>query len=285
MSDVWLNPVTIHPVGVVVSPLRNFEQIPNYSEESTIVMRDDLAPGLTGLEYFSHIHVLYHQHRREEWKRRAGIPEGSEALTLPSAGELIARGIYTSRAPSRPSAIGSCIVELLGREANRLRVRGLDAVDGTPVLDIKIYLPRYDCFPYAVAPLHWCQKRALTDTSRLLHWETMSVSLTLGMRAGQRALRELGEHPAGLLKANVAGSNFFAQGVEGVTGCSTLRGSMIFTENSKSVADWLVRMETPGRQVTLRIDDRPWKSAHEILSATDEELFAAVVIGTVESKA
>jgi tRNA-Thr(GGU) m(6)t(6)A37 methyltransferase TsaA len=276
MSDAWLTPVTIRPVGVVISPLRNFDQIPNYTEESTIVMRGDLVPGLTGLEHFSHIHVLYHQHRREEWKFRAGIPEGAEAMTLPSAGEPISRGIYTSRAPSRPSAIGSCIVELLSREENRLRVRGLDAVDGTPVLDIKIYLPRYDCFPYAVAPLHWCQKHALIDTSRLLHWETMSVSLTLGMRAGHRALKELGEHNPGALKANVAGSNFFAQGVEGVTGCSGLRGSLIFAEKNKSVTDWFVRVETPGRQVTLRINDRPWASADEVLSATDEDLFAAV---------
>ncbi|MGC9224911.1 MAG: hypothetical protein ACP5E2_13370 [Terracidiphilus sp.] len=54
-------------------------------------MRRDLLPGLTGLEYFSHIHVLYHRHRREEWRRRARIPEGAEAMTLPSAGERVAK--------------------------------------------------------------------------------------------------------------------------------------------------------------------------------------------------
>ena len=84
MSEEWMQPMEVRPVGVVISPLKNFDQLPNYREESVILMRGDLMQGLAGLEHFSHLHVLYRQHRREEWKRRAGIPEGTESLTMPN---------------------------------------------------------------------------------------------------------------------------------------------------------------------------------------------------------
>ena len=276
MNTEWQKPVTIRPIGVVQNELKDFSQIPNYLEESILLIREDLAEGLAGLEHFSHIHVLYHQHRREEWKRRANIPEGEEMLTMPLVGEPSCKGIYTSRAPSRPSGIGSCIVELLSRDGNRLRVRGLDAVDGTPILDLKIYIPRYDSFPFADAPLHWCQKTEMLTTSRLLHWDTMNVGLTLGMRAGQRALRELGVARGDRKRAIVAGGSFFGQGVEAVTGCSVLHESMAFEEKAKSMADWVVRLESGERAVTVRIKDRLYSGADEVLSLGDDVLFASV---------
>lgn len=279
MNDEWLQPVTLRPVGVVLSPLKDFSQIPRYNEESVILMRGDLMPALAGIEHFSHLHVLYHQHRRGEWKKRAGLAENAETLTMPNVGEPTCKGVYTSRSPARPSGIGSCIVELLGREENKLQVRGLDAVDGTPVLDIKIYIARYDCFPNAISPLHWCQRGELLDTSRLLHWDTMSVSLTLGMRAGQRVLKELQSDRTERKTVHVEGGNFFAQGVEGITGCSVLYGSMTFEEKSKSVADWLVLAECEGRSVTVRMKDRPWASAADVLAAADDHLFDSVEIG------
>jgi formylmethanofuran dehydrogenase subunit E len=278
MNDQWLQPVSIRPVGVVLSPLKNFDQVPRYDEESVILMRGDLLPALAGLEHFSHLHVLYRQHRRGEWKKRAGLAEDVETLTMPNVGEPTCKGVYTSRSPARPSGIGSCVAELLGRDENKLQVRGLDAVDGTPVLDIKIYIARYDCFPNAISPLHWCQKTELLDTSRLLHWETMSVSLTLGMRAGQRALKELQAGRAERKIAHVQGGNFFAEGVEGITGCSVIHGSMTFEEKSKSVADWVVRADSDGRSVTIRMKDRPWESAGDVLAADDELLFQSVEV-------
>ena len=279
MNDQWLQPVTIRPVGVVISPLKNFDQVPKYNEECTILMRGDLMPALAGLEHFSHLHVLYRQHRRDEWKKRAGmIGDEDETLTMPNLGEPTCKGVYTTRSPARPSGIGFCVVELVGKEENRLQVRGLDAVDGTPVLDIKIYIARYDSFPHAITPLNWCQKIALFDTSRLLHWDTMSVSLTLGMRAGQRVLHELGASRAAQKSAHVEGGHFFAQGVEGVTGCSVIHGSMTFEEKAKSVADWMVRADSDDRSVTLRMKDRPWESPSDVLAAADDQLFESVEV-------
>jgi len=276
MSVEWQQPVTIRPIGVVISELKNFDQIPTYREESCIFIREDLTEGLIGLEHFSHLHVVYRQHRREEWKRRANIPEGEEILTMPQLGEPTCKGIYTSRSPARPSGMGSCIVELMRRDGNKLYVRGLDAVDGTPILDFKIYIPRYDCFPFAEAPLHWCQKTEMLTTSRLLHWDTMNVSVSLGMRAGQVALHALGVVRGEAKTAVVHGGNFFGQGVEAVTGCSVMHGTMTFEEKAKSLADWFVTLEAQGHKVEVRVKDQLYSGADEVLSLPEEQLFTVI---------
>jgi len=144
----------------VESDFKDFTQKTSYEAESVIRIREDLAEGLLGLERFSHIWVMYHQHRRKDWQKFVKWTGGDEqVLTLGLAGEPPCKGIYTTRAPARPSGIGSCVVELLRREGDRLHVRGLDAFDGTAVLDIKVYVPSYDCFPLAEAP-HICLIRA-----------------------------------------------------------------------------------------------------------------------------
>jgi formylmethanofuran dehydrogenase subunit E len=278
MTNEWQQPVTIRPIGVVISDLKNFDQLPTYREESCLSIREDLTEGLLGLEHFSHLHIVYRQHRREEWKLRANIPEGEEMLTLPLMGEPTCKGVYTSRSPARPSGMGSCIVELLRRERNQLHVRGLDAVDGTPILDLKIYIPRYDCFPFADAPLHWCQKTEMLTTSRLLHWDTMNVALALGMRAGQYAMHELGTTRGTATRAVVQGGSFFGQGVEAVTGCSVLHGTMDFTEKPKSMADWFVLLEANGRTVQISVKDHLYSGADEVLSLKDEHLFEPALL-------
>jgi len=277
MSRDWQEPVTIRPIGVVISDFKDFTQPTSYTAESVISIREDLAEALIGLEHFSHIHVMYYQHLRKEWQKHAKWTETDEQiLTTPIVGEPTCKGVYTSRAPARPSGIGSCVVELLRREGARLHVRGLDAFDGTSVLDIKIYIPRYDSFPLADAPLHWCNRHGIETTSRMLHWDTMNVGLTLGLRAGQRALRALGLGRSDAKRAVVSGGNFFAQGVEGVTGCSVLDGTMSFTEKMASIGAWSVRLEGGAGAVTVRLHDRLYAGADEVLSVSDDLLFASV---------
>ncbi len=277
MNASWQEPVTIRPIGVVVSDFKDFTQKTSYEAASVISIREDLTEGLLGLEHFSHIWVMYHQHRRMDWQKFVKWSDtGEQVLTTPNLGEPTCKGVYTSRSPARPSGVGSCVVELLRREGNRLHVRGLDAFDGTAVLDIKIYIPRYDCFPHAEAPLHWCNRHGLDTTSRLLHWDTMNVGLTLGLRTGQRAMRELGVGRSDPKRAVVCGGNFFAQGVEGVTGCSVLHETMSFTEKLESIAAWSVRIEAAGGAVQVRLHDRLYAGADEVLTVSDDILFAAV---------
>lgn len=273
----WQDSVSIAPIGVVESGFSDFSQPTSYESESTLVIREDLAEGLIGIEHFSHIHVLYFQHRKKDWQKAMGLSQTDEqVLTMPLAGEPTCKGIYTSRSPARPSGIGSCIVELLRRDGNRLLVKGLDAFSGTPLLDIKIYVPRYDSFPMADAPLHWCARHGIDTTSRLLHWDTMNVGLTLGLKVGQRAMKELDLSRGDADHATVTGGQFFAQGVEGITGCSILRHNLEFIDKARSIADWSLVLKKGARQVEIRLADRLYAGADEVLSLPDEQLFTSV---------
>ena len=185
-------------------------------------------------------------------------------------------GVYSTRSPSRPSAMGSCVVELLKLEGNRLYVKGLDAIDGTPVLDIKIYIPHYDAFPLAETPLNWCMSHELITTSRHFHWDTVNVGLTLGLRTGAKALQALGISRCEAVRATVVGGHFFAQGIEGATGCSVLRGNFSFEELRTSPKQWKLILTGKDCEVEIRLNDHIYASAAEVLEVGEQVLFASV---------
>jgi tRNA-Thr(GGU) m(6)t(6)A37 methyltransferase TsaA len=271
--------VSIRPIGVVVSDFKDFSQKTDYEAVSMISIREDLEPGLTGLEHFSHIYVFYHQHRRKEWQKSVGWSESEEQiLTMPLAGEPSCKGIYTTRAPARPSGIGTCVCELLRRRGNQLWVKGLDAFDGTSILDIKIYLPRYDSFPNATEPLHWCARHELVETSRTLHWDTVNVAMTLGMRTGLAALHALGISRGDATMAEVTGGNFFAMGIEGVTGCSVLDETMLFSDKVKPIGEWSLRLTVGDRAVAIALKDHLYHGADEVLCLKEDILFESLRI-------
>lgn len=103
---------------------------------STIVIDSSLAAALDGLEEFSHIIVLYWLHQVSGHPPSRVHPRGRPELPLV--------GLFASRAPDRPNPIGKSTVRLLERQGNILKVEGLDAIDGTPVIDIKPYIPARD---------------------------------------------------------------------------------------------------------------------------------------------
>lgn len=122
----------LRPIGVVRSPvsekgLRDFSSV-----VSTIVLREEFAEALDGIEGFSHIVVLYWFHLSEEPTSLKVHPRGDPMNPL--------RGIFATCSPVRPNPLGMTTVRLLERQGNKLRVRGLDAIDGTPVVDIKPYI-------------------------------------------------------------------------------------------------------------------------------------------------
>lgn len=276
MMIVPQEPVSIKPVGVVVSDFKKVSRTFDYNRESMLYIREDLTDALIGVEYFSHLHVIYHHHRREDWLKLIGWKEEKPPTTLPFACEPACQGVYSTRSPSRPSALGSCVVELLRREKNCLYVKGLDAIDGSPVLDIKIYIPHYDAFPLAETPLNWCMGHDLTTSSRHFHWDTINVGLTLGLRAGAKALQILGIGRGEALKAEVVGGHFFAQGIEGATGCGVLKGNMVFTENSQSPGEWKLKLLGPDSEVQITLKDQIYSEAGEVLELEDDILFASV---------
>jgi len=128
----------VEPIGVVKSPVtQTIDE--NWSHVlSEIHLAPNLAPGLTGIDQFHYIIVVFHMHKASFDPKRDLIrrPQGR-----PDMPEL---GIFAQRAKHRPNPIGMTAVQLTKVDANVLTVRGLDAVDGTPILDIKPYYPAFD---------------------------------------------------------------------------------------------------------------------------------------------
>jgi len=125
-------------------------------EESKLDIKPEFCSGLFHLNQFSHLIVLYWLHLRDNESDRRTlrvIPMRHEG-----APEM---GVFGTRSPSRPNPIGLCVVELLKLEECSLIVKGLDANVGSPILDIKPYIPRADSIPEAKAP-EWTLKGPAT---------------------------------------------------------------------------------------------------------------------------
>ena len=140
--------MTLKPIGVVRNKVKrapgsgyNWQKV-----VSKVVVDTSLTEALDNLDEFSHIIVLYWMHKV------AGEPLPTKVHPR-SRGELPLVGLFASRSPNRPNPVGKATVKLLERHANILKVKGLDAIDGTPVIDIKPYIPGYDSADDAKVPL------------------------------------------------------------------------------------------------------------------------------------
>jgi tRNA (adenine37-N6)-methyltransferase len=126
--------ISMQPIGYVRSPYRETKEIPRglgakHEVEGTLEIRTDLEPGLTDIDGFSHLYVIWAFDRSE----------GCDLVITPPTDDR-PHGVFATRSPRRPNPIGLTVVELLSREGPLLRVRGLDMLDGTPILDVKPYL-------------------------------------------------------------------------------------------------------------------------------------------------
>jgi tRNA (adenine37-N6)-methyltransferase len=144
--------VVYRPIGVVRSPFTQFDGMPLQSVaaadvEGTIEIDPDLAAGLQDVAAFSHLIVISHLHR--------GAPGG--LVVVPFLDDT-PRGVFATRSPRHPNPIGLSVVRLLAVEGTVLRVAGLDLLDGTPVLDLKPYVPEFD--NVAADRIGWFEGRA-----------------------------------------------------------------------------------------------------------------------------
>ena len=126
--------VVMRPIGYARTPYGETSAIPKgldakHDAEGVLEIRADLEQGLTDIEGFSHLYVIWAFHRSE----------GYELLTMPPSDDR-PHGLFATRTPRRPNPIALTVVELARREGTRLHVRGVDMLDGTPILDIKPYL-------------------------------------------------------------------------------------------------------------------------------------------------
>ena len=125
---------TLEPIGYVRSPYRDTRDIPKgfgakHEAEGRLEIRAEFESGLTDIDGFSHLFVIWVFDRSD----------GFDLVGTPPIDDR-PHGVFATRSPRRPNPIGLTVVELLGREGPVLRVRGLDMLEGTPILDIKPYL-------------------------------------------------------------------------------------------------------------------------------------------------
>ena len=136
------------PDGATTAPTEYFDPF----AESVVEIYPEWAAGLAGIEEFSHLAVVLYMDRAEP--RRPDEPLVHRVESLDGMPEI---GLFSTRTPRRPNPLGLSYPRLLGREENRLRVTGLDAWPGTPVLDLKGYYLRDELRPDATAP-EWLRR-------------------------------------------------------------------------------------------------------------------------------
>ncbi len=142
--------ITLKAIGTVRNEIKEPVRHPAKDVVSEIVVDSGLTEALDNLDEFSHIIVLYWIHKSPRRAPKKVRPRGNPDLEL--------MGVFATRSPDRPNPIGKSTARLLERRGNVLKVQGLDAIDGTPVLDIKPYIPGYDSADNARTP-SWVIKR------------------------------------------------------------------------------------------------------------------------------
>jgi len=130
--------ISYTPIGVIHSPFKDIEGMPIQPAgasgvEGTVELIPDFTPGLKDLDGFSHIILIYHFH----------LSQGCSLHVKPFLDDTL-RGVFATRAPRRPNAIGLSIVRLAGVTGNVVHIQDIDVVDGTPLLDIKPFVPQFD---------------------------------------------------------------------------------------------------------------------------------------------
>lgn len=138
-----VNPITFRPIGTITTPFKESRGTPIQpwaarSMAGTVTLLPEYVEGLQDLEGFSHIFLIYHFH----------LSKGFTSKVKPFLDDQI-RGVFATRAPSRPNPLGVSLVRLKGVQGNKLHVLDVDMLDGTPLLDIKPYVPEFDYAPEA----------------------------------------------------------------------------------------------------------------------------------------
>jgi len=130
--------INFEPIGIINTPFKSRIGMPIQPSgakgiKGTVSIRKEFAVGLENLDGFSHIYLIYHFHKSDSFALK----------TKPFLDEKT-HGVFSTRAPQRPNPIGISIVRLNGIKGNILEIENVDMLDGTPLIDIKPYVPAYD---------------------------------------------------------------------------------------------------------------------------------------------
>jgi tRNA (adenine37-N6)-methyltransferase len=187
--------ITLTPIALLRTPFAEKFGIPRQSglvpeaEGCVTFLPEFAAPEFTrGLEAFSHVWLVTGFHKNPPWT-------GSAVVRPPRLGGNERVGVFASRAPNRPNGLGLSLVRLLAIEPGALRVAGVDAVDGTPIYDVKPYLPWSEAVPTATSD--WAPTPPnTTDAATVLIADELTRKLGAETTQLVRKLLRLEMHPA-----------------------------------------------------------------------------------------
>ena len=145
--------ITLKAIGVVRSKLKQTARRNCKDVVSEIVVDNSLTEALDNLEEFSHIIVIYWIHRSRRPAPKKVRPMGNPEHAL--------MGVFATRSPDRPNPIGISTVELLGRRENVPVVKNIDVLDGTPLIDIKPYIPEFDAPGNVISRVGWLKDKLI----------------------------------------------------------------------------------------------------------------------------
>ena len=130
-----MNEIILKPIGFVKNSVKQ-PRFGNFANEvSEVIVDEKFAEALKGIDDYSHVIIVYWMDRVKDYVIQHQ-PQGNPNVPIV--------GIFACRCPQRPNPIAITTVKLIGREGNKIKVKGLDTLDGTPVIDIKPYWPQYD---------------------------------------------------------------------------------------------------------------------------------------------
>lgn len=158
-----MDQVTYSPIGIIRSPFKEpkgapIQPISAIGIKGSVEIHEEFLGGLKDLEGFSHIFLIYHFHLSKGY-----------SLEVEPFLDKDSHGLFATRAPKRPNPIGISVVRLVGIKGAVLEIEDVDVVDGTPLLDIKPYIPELDCRP-----------------ADRIGWFTGKVQAARGSRADER---------------------------------------------------------------------------------------------------
>lgn len=152
--------IILQPIGIIHSEFKNLENMPiqptgNNVSEGRLELDYKYIEGLKDLGEFSHIMVIYHFHKAEQVK-----------LTVKPFLDNVTHGVFATRTPVRPNHIGISVLEISKISKNNIFVKNIDVLDGTPILDIKPFVPQFD-IPKSDIRIGWLESNVKNVADRL----------------------------------------------------------------------------------------------------------------------
>jgi len=250
-------------IGIVHNPFETTEDYRKIKDKlSTIEVFDDYSDALLGIEENDYLDIVYYFHK-SEGKFQTDTPTSQGVL----------RGVFASRSPKRPNLVGVCTVKLLEHKGNILHVQGLDAINETPVLDIKAPDTSMFAYEYDNNPVHQSKLKnnpridirneihsGRTDSLMIKAAQMHShycPGLALGIMAATHVMNKLEAESDGMedLLAITETNNCFADGVQFVTGCTFGNNALIFKDMGKT-AFTLTKRDGKGIRVSSKPESR-----------------------------